>query len=302
MRRIVLACWLLLVPAAASAQQDGIPPSDEIVVEGGDPVPVPLDAVANRIGAELPGTEVVVSPTVPPRAASVTLGVSPEGRILVVYRDGEGRETTRIVADSHDPRSMTAAIAMIVANLHRSQLDPTLAAMAPLPPPPPGPAETSPRPVGPPRSAGRARLQATAIARPAPAPALGWVLELGGLYAVVAASAQVGVGYGLGDHLRLSAMGQMAYVFEGGGGAYTLGLALSRIGSGSKARFDWGAHTALLVVEDGEGWIVGPHVGWSWDLWGALTVGARLAVDLAVVEGSPTVWPSATLAVELPLS
>ncbi|MBI2893707.1 MAG: hypothetical protein HYY06_09160 [Deltaproteobacteria bacterium] len=144
------ACFGALLAAPA-----GVAFADEeaIVVEAGEPVPVPVDAVVERLRTELPGVTVSAASTAVPGAPSpagtggtVTIALSPEGggRLLVSYRDAGGRETTRIVADTGDPHAMAAAIAMIIANLHQSQVDSVLAmlpraAPASEPPPPPPP-------------------------------------------------------------------------------------------------------------------------------------------------------------------
>lgn len=119
-----------LVPLSASAQEGAI------VVHAASPVPVSVEAVAAELRHELPQVPVLLA-SGNPRAggSSVTLSLSAQGHLLVVYGDAGGRETARIVADTHDPSAVAAAVAMIVANLHRDQLPGTLAAIgAPAPP------------------------------------------------------------------------------------------------------------------------------------------------------------------------
>lgn len=142
---------LLATPVGAAMADD----AGEIVVEAGVPVPVPVEIVVERLRTELPGVTVTASAPVasdrPARTGgTVTLGLSPDGRLLVVYREAGGRETTRIVADTGDPQAMAAAVAMIVANLHQSQVDSVLATLPPPPAPPPPPVVEEPPPDPPP--------------------------------------------------------------------------------------------------------------------------------------------------------
>lgn len=151
-RRALLSTLLAAWPLSVSAQQSpAAEPTDPgaVIVEAGTPVPVPLDGVVERLRAELPAVPIEVGPlpgSVTAGAATVSLGLTADGRMHVIYRDANGREASRIVADTSDPQAVAAAIAMIVANLHRSQVDAALAAIgpaavpaAPAPPPPPPP-------------------------------------------------------------------------------------------------------------------------------------------------------------------
>lgn len=144
-----MALLLASAPLSAAAQDEPAAPVEPapapVVVEAGTPIPVPLEGVAERLRAELPAVPVAVGPNPGEpagSAATVTLALTADGQIHVVYRDPAGREASRIVADTNDPQAVAAAIAMIVANLHRSQMDLALAAIGPAaapPPPPPAP-------------------------------------------------------------------------------------------------------------------------------------------------------------------
>jgi hypothetical protein len=128
---LLLALWPLPVLA-----------QDAVVVEASASVPVPLEGLAERLRAELPAIPVQVGAAATDAsgaAATVTLALTQGGQVQVVYRDAAGREASRIVADTTDPQAVAAAVAMIVANLHRSQMDLALAAIGPAPTPPPGP-------------------------------------------------------------------------------------------------------------------------------------------------------------------
>lgn len=151
-----MALFLACAPLSAAAQDEPAAPVEpapgSVVVEAGTPVPVPLEGVAERLRAELPAVPVAVGPVPggpPGSAATVTLALTADGQIHVVYRDPAGREASRIVADTSDPQAVAAAIAMIVANLHRSQVDLALAAIGPAAPPPPPPTAPEPPVVSP---------------------------------------------------------------------------------------------------------------------------------------------------------
>ncbi len=323
--------WLLvffpapLVPALAWAQEG----QGEILVEAGTPVPVSPADVADRLRAELPDASVrVASRATAGVAGTVTMALTPAGTLQVVYRDAAGREATRIVADTHDPSAVAAAVAMIVANLHRSQLETVLGPVAepPVVPPPPGPAPPVdvPVPVPVPDPAqrallvranpapnqpgtgtvtGRSAAAAGLVAVAAPSSPAGWVLDAGGLYAVVAASAVVGVGYDLSARVRLGVRGNLAWLPADGSTAFTLDLALTRLGQSRPGRFDFGAQGGLLAVDDGTtlGAHLGPFASYLYAVTPSLSIGARVGVDVALIDGEATIWPTAALVCELPL-
>jgi hypothetical protein len=298
--RFLLLAGLTLFSASARAQDQ----PDAIIVEAGEPVPVPLDEVAARLRAELPGSRVQVAPTPGAGTSSVTVGLLPSGELRVIYRDAAGRETTRIVADTSDPRAVAATIAMIVANLHQSQLD-TLLGPAPVAPPVRVPVPVSdPAPAAAPVAFPAHALTLRISRAPRPAPASpGWVLELGGLYAVVAASAVVGIAHESTAGFRIGARTVLAYLPMDESTAFTIDLALTRVGRTRPGRFDFGLAGGLLLVDDGEtaGLHVGPFAAYAHRLGVSSSIGARLGVDVALIDGEASVWPTATLFWELPL-
>jgi len=313
--RFLLFAGLTLFSGLAHAQDQ----SDTIVVEAGEPVPVPLDEVAARLRAELPGAQVQVTGTPGPATSSVTVGLLPSGELSVVYRDAAGRETTRIVADTRDPRAVAATIAMIVANLHQSQLDTVLGpapvsppvnvpvpvpvpetapVVAPAQPAPPAPPVVAPAPPAPVATAAPAPALARAVA-----PSPGWVLELGGLYAVVAASAVVGVAHDTASGFRFGARAVFAYLPMDESTAFAADFVVTRVGRSRPGRFDFGVEGGLLMVDDGEtaGVHGGPFAAYAHQLSIGSSIGARLGVDVALIDGDATLWPSAALFWELPL-
>lgn len=302
-----------LVPALAWAQPAEGRTDEIVVVEDGPPAPVPPSEVVERLRAELPGASIrVAAAGDAPAAGTVTVALTPAGTLQIVYRDAAGREATRILADTHDPSAVAAAVAMIVANLHRSQLDSVLG--PPVTPPPPAAAPpvvaAQPPPVNapvpdpvPPPAQPTPHAVVRLVRAAAPAWQPGWVLDAGGLYAVVAASAVVGVGYELSSATRVGIRGNLAYLPEDESTAFTLDAVVTHLGQRRPGRFDFGTQGGLLAVDDGEllGAHIGPFASYLYAFGPSVSVGARVGIDVALIDGTATVWPTAAIFCELPL-
>lgn len=326
MRFSLLLGWTLFSFEAYAQSPTPPPPaepaaSDAIVVEAGDPVPVPLQEVAERLRAELPGSNVRVASPGEGTASSVTVGLLASGELRIVYRDASGRETTRIVADTADPRAVAATIAMIVANLHQSQLASVLGPSPAAPAPPVAPAVPVPPPAAVPAPAqATAAVVAVAASAPpavpaarppavalvgaaAPTTAAGWSLELGGLYAVVAASAVVGLSHDTASGWRLGMRAVLAYLPEDESSAFATDFVAARLGRTRPGRFDFGVAGGLLLVDSGQtaGLHAGPFAQYAHRLSIGSSIGARLGLDVALIDGEASLWPTAALFWELPL-
>ena len=166
-------------------------------------------------------------------------------------------------------------------------------------------------------------------------PREGVYLDAGISTAIIFNGVAVEIGTYISDTLRIGPQIIVGGIMEGNVLAGMTGLSLTRVGRSRSGRFDFGANAGMVFAEverfsypscdptwdpiSGSwieeacpsverstdmalGWSLGGFLGWAWELSEGFGVGARLAVNLAQVDGGDVLpWPILTIFSELPL-
>lgn len=147
----ILVTTLVAFSPTGSAQQTEMPtapatgsPIILVIDSQNGNVSLPAESLREAISNELHvPTITIASPAAQSAQGTLTVSNTPEGQILVVYRDAAGAELWRSLSVPNDPTSAVATVALLVGNLARSEVDEiagvqrrTTAVVAPPPPAP----------------------------------------------------------------------------------------------------------------------------------------------------------------------